>query len=135
MAQNNNNNNTKLSVQDMIDASEPVTKNGDWVLPVLDTDGNQLLVSQINKTQAEKDDFATIFAEYQKAGVKVHYYMGKNDMPVFSVEQGKKLKAQRANVNRDAIIETLVASGMTQELAQATYAKMQENVKAKKSNK
>lgn len=112
-----------------------VTRQGDWVIPVLTDDGKTIYALQINKTQAEKDNLDTILSDYQKAGVEVLTYKGKNDLPVYLVDATQKLKAQRANVNRDAIIETLVASGMTEELAQATYAKMQENVKAKKANR
>ena len=122
-----------MATNNKVNATE-VTRLGDWVIPV-DNNGVTVYALQINKTQAEKDNLETILSEYQKAGVEVLTYNGKNDMPVYLVDASKKLKAQRANVNRDAIIETLIASGMTQEVAQATYAKMQENVKAKKANK
>ena len=112
-----------------------VTRQGDWVIPVMTSDNKTIYALQINKTQADKDNLDTILSDYQKAGVEVLTYNGKNDLPVYLVDATQKLKAQRANVNRDAIIETLVSSGMTQELAQATYAKMQETVKAKKANK
>ena len=115
--------------------SVQVEKNGDWALPVITETGETLFCVQINKTQAEKDDWANIEKEYSNANIQTYHYFGKNNGIVHLVEMGNKLKAQRANVNRDAIIETLIASGMTQEMANATYAKMQETVKAKKSNK
>ena len=111
-----------------------VTRLGDWVIPV-DKNGVTVYALQINKTQAEKDNLENILAEYAKAGIDILTYNGKNDNAVYLVDASEKLKAQRANVNRDAIVETLVASGMSEEVANATYAKMQENVKAKKSNK
>jgi len=116
MANNNNN----LSLQAMLDASEEVTKNGDWVLPVIDKKGNQLLVTQINKTQEEKDNFATIFAEYQEAGIKIHRYAGKNNTTVFAVEQGSKIKKARVGVKKQALINKLVdEKGFTLEEATA----------------
>lgn len=110
-------------------------KAGDWVLPIL-VNGDTVHALQINKSKEDKENIDNILAEYQKAGVPVYRYSGKNNNDVLLVEATKKLKTQRASVTRDAIIETLMETmGVDMETAQALHAKMQQNVAAKKANK
>lgn len=110
-------------------------KAGDWVLPIL-VNGETVHALQINKSKDEKENITTILSEYEKAGVTVYEYAGKNNNPVLLVKATEKLKATRSSVTRDAIIETLMSDlGVDVETATALHAKMQANVLAKKASK
>lgn len=85
-----------------------VEKAGDWALPVKKKDGSVVYALQINKTQEEKDNWDTIFAEYQEAGVEVLTYDGKGGKPVFLVDATQKLKKSRVGVKKLALISKLI---------------------------
>lgn len=112
-----------------------VNRLGDWVIPV-DKNGETVYALQINKTQEEKDNLETILSEYQKAGVEVLTYAGKGGLPVYLVDATQKLKKQRVGIDTNALLQSMVASGMTQEQAQAVLAnakKIKEQAKAEKA--
>lgn len=118
-----------------VNATE-VTRLGDWVIPV-DNNGKTVYALQINKTQEEKDNFPTILKEYQDAGVEVLTYSGKGGLPVYLVEASKKLKKTRTGIQRDSMLDAMVASGMTREQASIVLEnakKLAEQKKAEKAN-
>lgn len=85
-----------------------VTRQGDWVIPVMKKNGDVVYALQINKTQVEKDNWDTILSEYQNAGVEVLTYKGKNDNDVFLVNSTEKLHNKRVGVKKLAMISKLV---------------------------
>lgn len=108
-----------------------VTRQGDWVIPVLKEDGAVVYALQINKTQEEKDNFATILQEYQEAGVEVLTYSGKNNLPVYLVDATQKIKKARVSASTEDMIAEMVALGVSEEVARQAIA----NAKAKKAKK
>ncbi len=75
-------------------------------------------------------------AEYAKANITVFEYAGKNNNPVLLVRATEKLKTQRASIDRDAVVSTLMSDfGIDEEKAKAVYAKMQATKQAQKASK
>lgn len=106
-----------------------VNKGGDWVKPIVTSEGVTVYAVQINKTQAEKDNFAEIYKAYQDAKIEVFTYEGKGNKPVYLVDASKKLKASRTSASTEDMIAEMVALGVSEDIARQAVA----NAKAKKA--
>ena len=96
-----------------------VTKSGDWVLPVTKKDGTTVYALQINKSKDDKENIDAIVAEYQKEGIEVLTYDGKEGKKVLLVDATQKLRSKRVGVKTQKLLDALLATGMSQEQAQA----------------
>lgn len=98
---------------------EDVTKGGDWVIPVTRKDGSTVYALQINKSKEDKENIDAIVAEYTQAGVTILRYKGKEDKDVLLVDATQKIRSKRVGVKTQKLLDALLATGMTQEQAQA----------------
>lgn len=106
-----------------------VDKGGEWVKPIVTSEGVTIYAIQINKTQADKDNFAEIYQAYTDKGVTVYTYNGKGDKPVYLVDATQRLKAQRTSASVDEMVAEMVALGVDEMVARQAIA----NAKAKKA--
>lgn len=96
-----------------------VEKSGDWVLPVKKKDGTIVYALQINKSKEDKENIDAIVSEYQKAGIEILGYKGKEDKLVLLVDATQKIRSQKVGVKTQKIITGLMAKGFTEEEARA----------------
>lgn len=107
-----------------------VERVSDWVIPVKNkVTGEIVYALQINKTQAEKDNFTEIYNAYVEKGVEVLTYNGKGEKPVYLVDATQRLKAQRVSATTEDMIAEMVALGVSEDVARLAIA----NAKAKKA--
>ena len=101
---------------------EQVTKAGDWVLPVTTADGATVYALQINKSKEDKENIDSILQEYADAGVTVYTYKDKEDKDVLLVDTTQKIRSKRVGVKTQKLLDALLATGMSQEQAQAVIS-------------